>query len=319
MAYASTTALDLITGALRNIGALEAAEIPNATDSADALQVLNDMLESWSLDKLFIFSSTENLLTFTPGQYQYSVGNPVGGTFTGSILGGFPTVTGVTVPSALVTGGTVTDLAGVIPANTTISSIGTNTVTLSANATFSASSDTFTYTVPGNFAIPRPIRITNAFTRITASGSTGLDYQIEIINRDKYTAIGLKGLAGPWPTMLYYDPTYPYGTLYFYPNPSSGGVLHLWTDAIFSDFSTLNQAINLPQGYARAIKKNLAMELAPEYGKAVSPLLARQAMESKMAVKKLNSIPSVEAFYDQNILKSRRNDAGWILSGGFWT
>jgi hypothetical protein len=315
----SSTAQDLITGALRNINVLAAGETPSAGDAADALQVLNDMLESWSIDHLSVYSVVENLLTFTPGQYQYTIGNPTGGTFTGTITSGSPTITGVTIPSALVVGGTLTDVQAAIPSGTTITAIGTNTVTMSANALFTPTGgDVITYTVPGNFAIARPLRITNSFTRITASGTTGLDYPIDFEGgRDKYTAIGLKGLQGPWPIVGWYNPTYPYGNVYFYPNPSSAGQLHLFTDTIFTDFTTLTQSIALPQGYARALKKNLAIELAPEYGAIVSSQLQRQADESYKMIKSLNSIPAVQAFYDTDLVRGRRNDAGWILSGGF--
>src|SRR5271169_5873696 len=205
MSAFTTTALDLITGALRKINVLEAAETPSATDSADALQVLNDMLDLWTVDKLTVFSSTENVLTYTPGKYQYSIGNPTGGTFSGSLIGGSPTISGVTIPAGLVVGGALTDLQASLPAGTTVTAIGVNTVTMSANALSTQASDVFTFTVPGDFGIARPFRITNAFTRITASGSTGLDYRMQIIPRDKYTAIGLKGIAGPWPTAVYYD------------------------------------------------------------------------------------------------------------------
>jgi hypothetical protein len=318
MSAFTTTALDLITGALRKINVLEASETPSASDSIDALQVLNDMLDLWTIDKLVIFSSTENLLTFTPGKYQYSIGNPTGGTFSGTLVGGSPTISGVTVPSGLVTGGTLTDYQAALPSGTTVNSIGVNTVTMSANALFTvAAPEVFTYTVPGDFGIQRPFRITNAFTRITASGSTGLDYRIQIIPRDKYTTIGLKGIAGPWPTAVYYDPTYPYGTLYFYPNPSIAGVLHLWTDTTLQAFPSLTQAISLPQGYDMAIKCNLALYLAPEYGKTAGALLVKQAANSLMIVKQLNAEPAVEAFYDQHIVRSRRNDASWIMDGGF--
>lgn len=320
MAATTTSGLDIITGALRNIGALEAGETPNAQDAQDALQVLNDLLESWSIDKLLVYSSVENILTLTPGQYQYTVGNPVGGTFTGTLVSGSPTISGVTVPSNLIAGGTLTDVQAAIPSGTTVLSFnaGAGTVTMSANATATVSSaEVITFTTPGNFNIGRPLRITNAFTRITASGNTGLDYYISIIGRDQYAAIGYKGVAGPWPTLLYYDPTYPLGTIYFYPNPSSAGVLHLWTDTILSDFATVNQSVNLPQGYARALKKNLALELAPEYGKTAGALLVKQAMESKQMVKQLNASPAVEAFFDRDLVRSGRPDAGWIMHGGF--
>ncbi len=324
MSAVSTTALDIITGALRNINALESGETPQPNDANDALQVLNDLLESWSIEKLLIFSNTENILTWVPGKYQYTIGNPTGGTFTGTLVSGSPTISGVTIPSTLVIGGTLTDVQAAIPAGTTVTAIGTNTVTMSANALFTVSSaETITYTTPGDFAIALPVRITNAFTRITIGGGNpniqGLDYQIRIITRDKYTALGLKGIAGPWPTDLYYNRSYPLGNLYCYPNPSMAGQLHLWTDTVLSDFTSTSSSISLTQGYARALKTNLAIELAAEYGKAVSPTLAARARESKALIKSLNALEAVEAFFDQHILKSRRADAGWILHGGFYT
>lgn len=318
MAATTTSALDLITGALRNINALEAGETPSAQDSGDALMVLNDLVESWSLDKLIIFSQVENVLALIPGQNQYTIGNPVGGTFTGTLVAGSPIISGVTIPTGLTLGGSLSDVQASIPSGATITAIGTSTVTMSVNALLTVSAaEVMTYTTPGNFAIARPLRILNAYTRITGSGTTSLDYQCEPIGRDKYTAIGLKNLPGPWPLVLYYDATYPTGNLYFYPSPSQGGMLHLWTDTILSDFATLNQAVNLPQGFARALKKNLALELAPEYGKSAGALLVKQAMDAKQAIRNLNSTPTVEAFFDTDLVRSNRRDAGWIMHGGF--
>jgi hypothetical protein len=317
MAATTTSALDIITGALRNINALEAGETPGAGDAADALMVLNDLIEAWSMDKLIIFSQVDNALTLTAGQNTYSVGNPVGGTFTGTLVSGSPTISGVTIPTNLVVGGTLTDVQAAIPSGTTVLSIGTNTVTMSANALRTvAAAETITYTTPGNFAIGRPLRITNAYTRIT-TGTTGLDYPIEIITRDKYTQIGLKSLPAPWPLVLYYDATFPLGNIYLYPTPSQAATLHLWTDTILSDFTTVNQSVNLPQGFARALKKNLALELAPEYGKSAGALLVKQAHESKAAIRSLNLDPVVTAFYDSDLVRSNRRDAGWIMHGGF--
>jgi len=320
VAYNSTTALDLITGALRKINALAAGETPNAQDAADAQQVLNDMIELWSIDHLLVYSSVENLLRFIPGQYQYTIETPVGGTLTGTFTNASVSITGVTIPANVAVGSFIVDSAGCVPAGTTVAALpGGGVITMSVAATFTPAPnpETFTYTVNGNFAIPRPLAITNAFTRITASGNTGLDYQIDIVTRDKYASIGLKGLNGPWPILLYYDPTFPLGTLYFYQNPSQAGVLHLWTDTILSDFATLTQAINLPQGYAQAIKTNLALFLAPEYGKTAGALLVQQAKSSLASIRSLNAMPAVQAFFDRDIVRGQRTDAGWIMHGGF--
>lgn len=322
MSTVTTTALDLITGAMRSINALEAGETPNPNDSSDALQVLNDLLDTWSADKLFVFSSNENLLTLVPGQYQYTVGNPVGGSFSGTLVGGNATISGVTIPANLTVGGTITDTNAQVPPNTTVVSFGAGLVLMSNLALSTVNpAEIFTYTVPGNFNIPRPLRITRAFTRITSAGTGGLDYPIDVdTTGDKYAAIGLKGIPGPWPILAYYNPTFPYGNLYLYPNPQTAGVMHLWTDTIFSSFLTPTQVISLPQGYARAIKKSLALELVPEYGKVGSvrlALLQKQANEAVTTLKKLNAVPAVQAFFDRDLVRMRRTDAGWIMHGGF--
>jgi hypothetical protein len=340
-ANVSTTALDLIVGAMRNINALEAGETPDPQESADFLIVMNDMLESWSTEKLFVFSSSEQLFIFVPGQYQYTIGNPLVGTINGTVTGSSNLITGVTVPPGLVQGSMLTDAAqyggqGVLPTGTQavqVTNIAGTTLTLNQNAllTPAVNPEVIAYSTPGNIAydsttgapITLPSRITNCFTRITTSGGgpvvQSLDYQCRIIPRDKYTALGLKGIAGPWPTDLYYDRTYPLGNLYFYPNPSMGGECHLWVDTPLGDLQTVNAPINFPIGYSRAIKTNLAIELCAELGKTPSRTLIQRAQESKAAIKSLNAVPGVEAFFDQHLLRSRRADAGWILSGGFYS
>lgn len=321
MGAVTTSALDLLTGALRSINALEAGETPNANDSADALQVANDLLDSWSTDKLYVFSSNENILNWTPGVYQYTIGNPIGGTFSGTLVGGNATISGVTIPANLTAGGTITDVQGQVQPGSTVLSFGAGLVLMNKPALSTVNpAEIFTYTVPGQFVIPRPVRITRAFTRITSSGG-GLDYPIDVdTTGDKYAAIGLKSIPGPWPILAYYNPTFPYGSLYCYPNPTQGGELHLWTDTIFTNFTSINQVLSWPQGYARAFKKCLALELVPEYGKVGSvrlALLQSQAREAVGTLKKLNALPAVQAFFDRDLVRSRRTDAGWIMHGGF--
>jgi hypothetical protein len=350
MSAETSSASDIIVGALRNLNVLASGETPNAEDLADALQVFNDMLESWSIEHLLVFAQTEYKFNWTPGQYQYTIGNPIVGTFTGNLTGGSNTVSNVTLPATLSTGAYLTDSSyyggfGSIPVYkpspsalgigtpaTTVVAMGGNSLVMSANALVTpAANDVIAYSQPGDIAYDSvtgapmtvPLRITNAFTRITISGGNpmtqGLDYQMRIIPRDKYTALGLKGINGPWPTDLYYDRTFPLGNLYVYPNPSMAGQCHLWCDQPLLDLTNAAAPINLPSGYARALKTNLAVELAPEYGKQIHPALAQRARESKQMLKSLNSLQAVEAFFDSHVLKSRRADAGWILHGGFYT
>jgi hypothetical protein len=240
-----TTALDIIQGALKRINSYMPGEVLSTHDSNDALETLNDLLDSLSTQENYVYGSLENILTFTAGQYQYTIG----------------------------TG--------------------------------------------GNFNVQRPLRVTNAFTRITSSSSGGLDYPIEIIDQTSYANIGLKRLPGPWPVALFYNPTFPLGNLSFYPAPGSAGELHLFTDTILSNIATLATVISLPQGYNRMLKLLLAEELIIEYGLAVPPMLLKKSKEAADAIKAINSTPIPVMTLDSDLVRGNRTDAGWILHGGF--
>ena len=85
-------------------------------DAQVGLAALNDLLDSLSNDEAFVYTQQETVFQWVNGQFQYSVGNPIGGTFTGTVTGGSPTITGVTIiPTNLVAGATLTDQGAVIP------------------------------------------------------------------------------------------------------------------------------------------------------------------------------------------------------------
>jgi len=54
-------------------------------------------------------------------------------------------------------------------------------------------------------------------------------------------------------------------------------------------FADINTNVDFPPGYIRALKYNLAVEIAPEYGKAISPLIREQAKTSKEGIKDTNN------------------------------
>ena len=208
----TTSASDLVLGGLLQINAYSPGQTLNQQVGSQVLQILNDMVDSLSTDQAFIYTQTENVLQWTPGQYQYTIGNPTASnTFGATAISGSNTLTGVTVSNLTITyglnasgtliGGSLTDTAGFIPAGTTIVSTTTNTVTMSQNALASGTTNV-SYTIPGNFAIARPLRVRNSFTRVTTSAAAGLDYFIDIISYERYNEIGLKTVPGPWPYVM---------------------------------------------------------------------------------------------------------------------
>lgn len=314
---APRTANDIITGALRFCNAYASGESLAADDAADALETLNDLLESLSTDQASVYASNEEVFSYVGGQYRYTIGNYDAGTFAGSVTNGSPTITGVIVPADMIANG---DLTGTgIPDGTTILSFdaGLGTVTMSANATLTPGVPLqIAYTIPGDFKTERPLRITQAFTRITTQGS-GLDYPIEIIDKGQYSRIGFKAISAPWPIALWYNPTVPLGELFFYQNPSGGGAVHLYTDTILSNLPDLTSQVVMPQGYNRFLKRKLARELAPEFGAIWTQQMEILAKEAEDYVKSLNSVPVEVSRFDSELLQGNRADAGWIMYGGF--
>lgn len=315
----SDSALDIIKGALRQINELAAGETPDNDTANDALSTLNDLLDSLSNEHLACYNRVENVFNWVSGKNIYTVGNPVGGTFLGTTVQGSAIISNVTaIPANLKVGASVSGSG--IPAGATVLSIGANTVTMSVNATATFSTlFSITYTTPGDIPINRPLRVLNGFTRLTTSGISQVDYPLQVISVDQWSAIGLKQQPGPWPKVIYYDATYPLGTFYIFPQPSQGGEAHLWTDNLFTEYLTLTTAVNLPQGYERFLKVALAIELWPEY-KGMAPLpdsLTLKYRQAKTAVKNLNAQAQSVATYDHAIAGRAHNDAGWILHGGF--
>ncbi len=313
-----TTANEIILSALKRCGSYSNGEPLAAADAADALETLNDMLDSWSTDQISIFASSESIFTFVPGQYQYTIGNYQSDNyFTGTLVSGSPVISGVTIPSDLVRRGDLTVNGTGVPAGTTILTVGVNTVTMSANATATiATPQQFHYTVPGDFKMQRPLRISKSFTRITTQAS-GLDYPIEMVSQDRYISIGYKAIPAPWPIICWYNPTMPLGNLYFYQSPSTAGELHLFTDNILTRFTDLDTSIMLPQGYARALKWMLAKELCAVNRYQLTDSIQMAARESWDFIKALNATPIPVANYDAGLIYNNRTDAGWYLSGGF--
>lgn len=69
-----TTPRELINGALRLINVVQANESPTAEDTAVSAESLNAMIDSWSNEKLAIFTSNPYFYTLTPGKKDYTLG-----------------------------------------------------------------------------------------------------------------------------------------------------------------------------------------------------------------------------------------------------
>lgn len=179
--------------------------------------------------------------------------------------------------------------------------------------TLTAGKSTYTVGVGGDVNIQRPLRISQAYSRLTTSGSP-VDFPCDIVDTEQYTSIGMKLQPGPWPKRLYYNTGFPLAQLFIWPVPNRAVEFHFWTDMLLQSVN-LNDPLNIPQGYYMALQFGLAELLCPEYGINVPPDVARMAKQFKKLLKSNNSNPDRVIAIDAPT--SKGNDAGWIITGGF--
>ena len=324
-----TMPIEIISRALKDIGALEAGETPTPDAAQDAFEMLNDLVDQWSNENMMVFNVTEIIFPVIPGQVQYSLGptpqtqNFIGATFTGSIDGNILTVTGVT--TGAVAQGQILSGTGIADGTRITNSLtgaGGNVIeagTYRVNINQTVASTTIT----ANYQ--KPLNIDSAFVRVntTANGAAiqggGLDYPISVLALQDYQMIGLKTLNGPWPKAIYYNPNEESGNLFIWPNPSQGE-MHLFANTLFTRYAGIYDPIILPQGYSMALRWCLAERLMPMYGKnnpAALAMVQQYAAQAKSTLKRTNMSPLQTARYPDALLVSRSKDAGWILTGGF--
>lgn len=68
------TALDLISGAMRLFGAIGQGEDPSASEASNGLDALNELLDSWSADRLMVYTIARQLFPLVSGKQTYTAG-----------------------------------------------------------------------------------------------------------------------------------------------------------------------------------------------------------------------------------------------------
>ena len=172
-----TKPFDIVSRALKDIGALEAGEVPTADAAQDAFDMFNDMLDQWSNESMMVFYKTEVIWPVVQGQTQYTIGpnpnagsNYIGSNFTGYVNNFTLTVTGIT-SGAVALGQTL--------ANTSITT-GTKIVAFGTGAGGNVN-ETGTYTMNNSIA---PLLV-NA-----GSFVVGVTYVITVVGTTNFVAIG---------------------------------------------------------------------------------------------------------------------------------
>ena len=147
----------------------------------------------------------------------------------------------------------------------------------------------FTIGPTGDVVSDRPIAVETATVVVN-----GITYPVKVIDNERYDILTYKALTGAYTAAVYYEGTYPNGTVYVYPI-CSGATLNLRVLNNVKQFATELVQIDMPEGYEDAIVLNLATRLARSYGREVSKDLKMDAIKAMKAVTKTNTvIPTLE-------------------------
>lgn len=235
---AVTTALDMIKRALTKARVLGTGDILNDEDAQMSLDTLNLMLESWSIDRLFVY--VEELQSYNVGgQASYTIG-----------------------PG-------------------------------------------------GDFNVQRPNQLTSAYAVVN-----GVSYPVEILQSGaQYDNVQLKQLGEPWPQVVWYEHTYPLGTLHVWPLGACS--LNLRFTTPLQQFATLTTQIALPPGYKEAIVNALAVKLAEDFNTDIAQTVVQSARNAIGRLKRLNSQPQTKGLEVSAISRRYGQGSYNILSDGY--
>jgi hypothetical protein len=151
----------------------------------------------------------------------------------------------------------------------------------------------YTWGTGGNINTARPYLVREAFIIYP----NNLTSPIAINDWSQYALITNKEQNGV-PSDLYIDYNFPLTNLVFWYVPSENYTLHLYSLKPLTEFTSLSDVISMPPGWLRAMKYNLAVEVAPMFGKEASKTVQKIAIQSK------SIIETAVAQSDKHLLRS---------------
>lgn len=152
-----------------------------------------------------------------------------------------------------------------------------DTIALTANLA------SYTIGPTGSTVGVRPVEV-DVSTYFTLSG---VSYPLKSLTTAQYNTIPVKTQTGI-PQGIWYNTTFPNGTITLYPVPSQAMTLQLWSSKVLQSFPTLTTDVLLPPGYKRAIELSLAEEYAPEFLTEASRSLTIKASSARRSIKRVN-------------------------------
>ena len=178
--------------------------------------------------------------------------------------------------------------------------------------TLTASTHTYTMGSGGDIDVTRPAKIERVSIVNLSNASQPLELPIEVLDEDKWQRIPVKDIESSLPSVVFDNKAFPLRSLRFWPTPSVEVKTRIYWWTPLTAF-TLAADNTFPPGYEKAIRYNLAVDLAPEFGRTVPVAVAFQADKSMGIIKRMN-LPKLEMSVDA-ALRGGGGQYNWITDG----
>lgn len=278
---------EIISDALSLIGVLRPGSTAASNDITICSNILNKLIKHWENIGVHVWTSVEGTVFLTSGVNKYTLSNST------SHSAGDNTVkttlsssgSGTNLTCTKVVGMAVSDIIGVVLDSgtlfwSTIASINTttNVVVMNDSLSSAASSGAVVYTYTSTSQ--KPLNISSA--RFSSEANTerlifidGRDYFMQLPNKDNSGKVN----------RIFYTQSIDSGTLYVYPTPdSSSDSINISYTRGIQDFDASSDNADLPQEWLYALTMNLAVKVAPIYGKNLQTLMPYLPAEAERAL-----------------------------------
>lgn len=175
-----------------------------------------------------------------------------------------------------------------------------------------AGKQTYTFGPSGDFNLSfRPAKIQRYGIVNLNNPAQPLELPLEMLTTEQWAGVPVKQISSTLPTKIYDDQAFPLRNLSFWPYPQIQVNLRAYYWQPLSQFSDLTTKQTFPPGYPEALRYNLAVRLAPEFGAPLSPQVAELAATTKGKIKRMNS-PLVDVMCDPAIARQNQYIYNWL-------
>ena len=154
---------------------------------------------------------------------------------------------------------------------------------------FQAGKGLYTLGPGGDWEMERPNKIESLYWRRPLDD---LELPIRMQTAQEHRHIPIKSITSTIPTWGYVIYDFPLATIQFWPVPSESQECVIYPWARLTTAANLDTVFALPDGYARAMRFNLAVELSSEFPSVLAPeewaRLNGTALESKATIERVN-------------------------------